>query len=53
MSTEKILKALKSYTTDLPNATRLVSLDNKTTWINSCVMDGLRQVGMDVISTTG
>ena len=53
MSTEKILKVLKSYTTDLPNATRLVSLDNRTTWINSCVMDGLRQVGMDVISTTG
>ena len=49
MSTEKILKVLKSYTTDLPNATRFVSLDNRTTWINSCVMDGLRQVVMHVL----
>ena len=46
MSTEKILKVLKSYTTDLPKVTRLVSLDNRT-WINSCRGNVLRQGVMD------
>jgi hypothetical protein len=47
VSTEKILKVLKSYTTDLPKVTRLVSLDNRTTWINSCRGNVLRQGVMD------
>jgi hypothetical protein len=45
--TEKILKVLKTYTTYLPDATRLVPQDNKTAWISSSTRNVSRPVVMD------
>jgi hypothetical protein len=41
------LKALKSYTTDLPGVTRLASLDTKKAWISSSAKHILRHVVID------
>ena len=41
------LKALESYTTDLPGVTRLSSLDTKTAWISSYAKHILRHVVID------
>jgi hypothetical protein len=39
------LKVLKSYTTDLPSVTNLLSMATNTTWIYSHTSNVLRQVG--------
>lgn len=47
MSTEEILKVLKTNTTYLPYATRVVPQDNKTAWISTSTGNVLRPVVMD------
>ena len=41
------LKVLKSYTTDLPDVYRFLSLDYKTAWISSSTTNSLRHVVID------